>query len=439
MPRILLLMATRSYRSKAFMQAARRQKVQVIVGSEHRTALASKTRNTTLALDFKHPARAVERIVEFARDYPLSAVIGVDDDTTVLAAMAADGLGLPHNSIDAVRSSRDKFTTRGRLATGGLPSPWYQQLSIQAEPEQAAGQAPYPCVLKPVGLSASRGVIRADNPSEFVTAFRRIIRMLGTEGTEDQHILVESFVAGPEVAVEGLLTDGALSVLALFDKPDPLDGPYFEETLYVTPSRLSPSWQAAIARTTSEAAAALGLRTGPIHAELRLNADPACVCTGEERPYVVEIAARSIGGLCSNVLRFGTGLSLEELIIRHAIGSDPESLQREQTAGGVMMLPIPRAGRLWQVLGKDDALRVPGVDDVDITIPIGQTVAPLPEGDRYLGFVFARGDTPGAVEAALRQAHERLRFDIREDGEAGGDETCLPARPAARLPMIVGV
>ncbi len=431
--RVLLLMATRTYRARAFMQAARRLGVDVVVGSERRQALARQTRNTTLSLDLARPDRAARRIVELARELPLDAVVGVDDDTTLVAAHAAVALGLPHNSIDSVRASQDKYRARRTLARTGLPSPSYARVSIDSGPVRIARRAPYPCVLKPVSLSASRGVIRADDPADFVTAFRRIEAMLRAHGRGGRHILVESFIPGPEVALEGLLDNGRLQVLALFDKPDPLDGPFFEETLYVTPSRLLPARQQAIAETTARAAAALGLRHGPLHAELRL---------GPGGPYVVEVAARSIGGLCSNALRFGTSLSLEQIILRHAVsratGEQIVVPPRERRAAGAMMLPIPRAGTLRAVRGLRDAGQVPGVEEVSITLPLGQPIVPLPEGDRYLGFVIARGETPAEVEAALRDAHHRLGFVITGDDEAEEDAACYQAVPALRyLPVVV--
>jgi biotin carboxylase len=263
-------------------------------------------------------------------------------------------------------------------------------------------------VLKPTILAASRGVIRADDEAGFVAAFRRIEAILRTpevaaHGAEAEQVLVEGFIPGREVALEGLLVDGELTVLALFDKPDPLDGPFFEETLYVTPSRLPAAEQEAIRHVTGWAAVALGLREGPVHAELRVNA---------AGPWVIELAARSIGGLCSRTLRFGTGMSLEEVILRHALGIELDSLERERQPAGVMMLPIPRGGVLQAVHGQEAAERVPGIEAVTITAHRGQELVPLPEGSRYLGFVFARAETPETVEAALREAHRRLSFDI---------------------------
>ena len=268
----------------------------------------------------------------------------------------------------------------------------------------------YPVVLKPTFLAASRGVIRADDPGQFVHAFRRIAALLDRPDVKDKgrdaarSILVEEFVPGFEVAVEGLLVGGRLIVLALFDKPDPLDGPYFEETLYVTPSRLSKETQRAIEATTADAARTVGLREGPIHAELRVDG---------HGPWLIELAARSIGGLCSRALRFGTGLSLEEVILRHALGGDVRDVRRESSASGVMMIPIPGAGLLAGVSGLESARGVKGIEEVTISATIGQPVVPLPEGSSYLVFIFARAASTDRVEAALREAHQRLAFDIR--------------------------
>jgi biotin carboxylase len=267
----------------------------------------------------------------------------------------------------------------------------------------------YPCVLKPTFLAASRGVIRADDPAQFLEAWRRIARILkdpavaARGGDAAAQILVEDFVPGEEVALEGLLTRGELRVLALFDKPDLLNGPFFEETIYVTPSRHAAAVQEACAGAAKAAALALGLREGPIHAEIRVDGSRACV---------IEIAARSIGGLCSRTLRFGTGMSLEELILRHALGREIPGAERDAAAAGVMMIPIPGAGILQEVRGLDAARGVPGIEEVTISAHVGSRIVPLPEGDRYLGFIFSRAATPQRAEAALREGHARLEFRI---------------------------
>jgi biotin carboxylase len=264
--------------------------------------------------------------------------------------------------------------------------------------------------VKPLSLSASRGVIRADDPPAAAAAAERVRAILAEAGEDSaEPLLVERYVPGAEVAVEGLLRGGALEPLAVFDKPDPLEGPYFEETIFTTPSRLPGEIVAAVTRTTADACSALGLREGPIHAELRVD---------RGRVWMLELAARSIGGLCSRSLRFGVGVSLEEVILRHALGLPLRDLRREAAASGVMMLPIPRAGRLREVRGQDEARAVPGIVGLEISIGRDRPVRPLPEGDRYLGFLFARGETPTAVEDALRAAHARLEIDIAERAAA---------------------
>jgi biotin carboxylase len=407
--RVLLVMRTRTYRAKAFLRAAERVGIDVTVATEREQPLARLTPGTTLALDFSSPRDAQERVRELAAEYPLEAVVGVDDDTTVIAAQLAAALGLPHNPVEAVKAARYKDVMRLALSEAqGVLSPAFWLLALDEDPTPFATRASYPLVLKPLSLAASRGVIRADDAASFVAAFDEIRTILAASDLEPHdpgahQILVEEFVPGVEVALEGLLIDGSLTTLALFDKPDPLDGPFFEETLYVTPSRLPADGQRAVAEAVQRAAAALGLRTGPVHAEVRLN---------ERGAWIVEVAARSIGGLCSSTLRFGGGTSLEEIILRQAVRLDPGSLQREQLPAGVMMIPIPAAGVLRDIGGLEQATAVPGITSVDITIPCGERVEPLPRASRYLGFIFAQADVPAAVERALRHAHSLLRFDI---------------------------
>jgi biotin carboxylase len=409
MQRVLLLMATRTYRAKAFMTAAHKLGGEVIVGTERGQALADLAGGRLLVLDFRRPDFAAKEIAGFASKMPLAAVVGVDDDTTLLAAMASRTLGLAGNSPASVEAAQNKYQMRTLLAEAGELSPEFRLLSTSDDPERAAAATAYSCVLKPVFLAASRGVIRADNTHEFVTAFRRIQAILADPAVHDRggdwadRILVESFIPGVEVALEGMLHGGQLQVLALFDKPDPLDGPYFEETIYVTPSRHPKATQLEVAETVERAAKALGLTQGPVHAELRLNDDGA---------WLVEIAARSIGGLCSTVLEFGTGLSLEDLILRQAIGADLPAIPDPLPPSGVMMIPIPKRGTLNAVRGREFAERVEGIDGIEISIPVGHEVVPLPEGDRYLGFIFAHAESVGAVESALRAAHGLLEFSI---------------------------
>ena len=406
--RVLLLIPTTSYKAEDFIAATQRLGVQVIVGTDRQQVLETAAPGHTLSLDFANPERSVQRVVKLAAEKPLGSVIGSDDETTLLAAMAASTLGLRHNSVQSIRATRDKYETRRKLSAAGLRGPDFKLVSLSAPPAQTAREMTYPCVLKPLFLSASRGVLRVDDPDAFAQAFDRIAAILkqpdvSARGGDTNHLLVEEYLPGDEVAVEGLLDGDRLRILALFDKPDPLEGPTFEETLYVTPSRHTATLQEAVAAETMNGCRALGLQEGPVHAELRLH---------DGKPWVLEIAARTIGGLCSRGLRFGAGISLEELILRHALGWETATLELERGAAGIMMIPIPQAGVLEGVEGLDRAREVPGIEEITISIHRGAELIPLPEGHRYLGFIFARSEKPEEVETALRQAHSRLHFQI---------------------------
>jgi biotin carboxylase len=405
--RVLLLMSPATYRAGAFLNAARALNLEVVVGIDLPETL-SEYWHVPLGLDFNDPESSLRTIVEYAREHPLAAILSVDDSASELAARACAVLHLPHNSPQAAGAARDKLLMRTLMSQGGAPCPVFRPFLLRENPNEIARQVSYPCVVKPLRLSGSRGVIRANDPKEFVAAFLRLKRLLLSEGNSETEtsILVEDFIPGFEVALEGLLTDGQLKVLALFDKPDPLDGPFFEETIYTTPSRLPRETQEEIARCVSIASASLGLRHGPVHAELRVN---------ERGPWMLEIAGRSIGGLCSTILEFGSGMCLEELILRHAIGEEVTNVEREEKAAGVMMIPIPAAGLLKSVHGVEEAQQVPLITGIEITAKLNYSLVPLPEGASYLGFIFARGETPVAVEAAIRQAHRLLRFEIRPE------------------------
>jgi len=395
MPRILLLLPTTTYRTEAFLSAARQMDVEVTIGSEQPNTLARLNPTAFLTLSFHDPQQTARQVVDFAANHPIDAVVAVDDQVTVVAAVVCEALSLRQNSVESVLAAGNKHRMRQLFQRSGVPSPGFRLCRLDDDAETLAGQLHYPCVVKPLGLSGSQGVIRVDDESEFVRAVDRLVKILQKEDarpSQTSHFLVEEFISGPEVALEGLLSRGRLHVLALFDKPDPMDGPFFEETIYVTPSRLPSVVQDQIVSCTSQAVRALGLSEGPIHAELRL---------GTDGPSVIEVNARSIGGQCSRVLRFGTGISLEELIIRHALDVEFEPPVREHQPAGVMMIPIPQAGRLSEVRGLHAAETVAGIDRVTISAHLDQDLLPLPDGSVYLG----------ACSAYVR--HRTIRFQHR--------------------------
>jgi len=402
--RILLVLPTGTYRADDFLAAADALGAEVVVASDRRQAMAEAMGDRALVVDLCDPEGAAAVVAALAERSPLDAVVAVDDSGVELAAAAAGRLGLAHNQAGAVAVTRDKARMRRALAAAGVAQPDFAVLGPGDDPAAVASAVGFPAVVKPVALSASRGVIRVDDAESAGAAAARIRAILAAAGEDPEGpLVVDSFVPGPEVAVEGLLRDGRLEVLAVFDKPDPLDGPFFEETIYVTPSRLGPADLEALGGLVAGAVAAIGLTEGPIHAEARM---------APGGPRLLEVAARSIGGLCSRALRFGAGVSLEELILRHALGAPLPDLQREAAASGVMMIPIPVSGTLRGVGGVDAARQVAGVADVVITVNPGRRVVSLPEGDRYLGFVFARGSSPAEVEASLRTAHAALEVRI---------------------------
>ena len=399
--KLLLIGATTGYQTRVFADAAERLGFELQLATDRCHVLDDPWGDHAVALRFEDPEGAAHTIAAEAR---VDGIVAVGDRPAYIAALAAARMGIPYNSPDSVLACRNKFLARERFQAAGLLVPEFFRGPLDEGPQRAALAAPYPCVLKPLGLSASRGVIRANNAQEFSAAFRRIAALLRDPDVlhfnEEHHrfIQVESFIEGREFALEGILTGGRLCVLALFDKPDPLDGPYFEETIYVTPSRASGETQRDIIRTTELAVRALGLTHGPVHAEMRVNARGV---------WMLEVAARPIGGLCARVLP-----GLEELILRNAAGEDVSAFPIPVEAAGVMMIPIPREGVYEDVDGLDEARSAPGVEDVIITAKQGQKLVPLPEGNSYLGFIFARAETPEAVERALRASHERLRFEI---------------------------
>ena len=399
--RLLLIGATTGYQTRIFAEAAARLGYELVLATDRCHVLDDPWGDRAVALRFEDPASAAATL---SSETEVDGIVAVGDRPAYIAALAAQRMSIPYNSPASVEASRNKFLARQRFRDAGLLVPEFHRVALSDGPERAARQARYPCVLKPLGLSASRGVIRANNPTEFIAAFQRIETLLADPDIarlhedQDRFLQVESFIEGREFALEAILTQGEFRLLALFDKPDPLDGPFFEETIYITPSRQDRATQDAIVQTTTGAVQALGLTHGPVHAEMRVN---------ERGVWMLEVAARPIGGLCARVLP-----GLEELILRHAAGVDAGFIALTAPAAGVMMIPIPREGIYVDVQELAAARACSGIEDVIITAKQGQKLVPLPEGASYLGFIFARAETPAAVEQALRTAHSQLRFEI---------------------------
>ena len=415
--RLLLIAPPNSYRTVSYLDAARRRGIDALVASEGRFSLVSAIADG-LHIDLEDPA-ALDELLAANTAQPFAGVVATDDASVELGSRIAEALDLPHNPPRAALYSRRKDLSRQALLTAGVPVPAFRLIDLQQALAPQLECLDYPCVVKPLALSASRGVIRADDAAELLVATERVRALLAGETSRETfattHLLVETFVPGPEVALEGLLHAGRLEVLALFDKPDPLEGPYFEETYYITPSRHDAAIRARITQRVEQACRALDLKEGPVHAELRISGGDG---------VIMEVASRTIGGECARLLQFGTGQGLEDLVISHAIG---QPLQVKSPAGGagVLMIPIPQGGILRRIEGITAARAVPGIEEILINIREGYELVPLPEGASYLGFMFARAATPAEAEAALRAAHAQLKIVVAPklvlEDERGGE------------------
>lgn len=407
MKRVLLLLPTTGYRNEGFRAAAKTLGVEIVAAENYCHRLAPAWGMAPImALHFDQPALAADT-VQRELDRAPDAVLAVDDSGVELAAHLAARFGLPANPLGAVRMLGDKLAFRRLLRARGFACPVFHALPSGEDPRHLLPALGFPVVVKARRLSASRGVIRADDANTFLRAVHwvRAIQARADRDADALGLVIEAFIPGKEYALEGTLNGGALSVLALFDKPDPLDGPYFEETIYVAPSRLPDTTQERIRDTVARACDAAGLTNGPVHAEVRVN---------DAGVWLLEVAPRSIGGLCGRVMIHFLGMPLEELIVRQALG-DTLPIAGEGGAAGVMMIPIPRRGIFHGVEGLEAAQAVPGITGVTITTRAGQLIAPPPDGASYLGFIFSRTERPQDAEMALRIAHSRLLFDIRAE------------------------
>lgn len=399
MPRVLVILPTQTYRATEFVNASSELGVDLIVAAEEDLPIDMGDR--FLKIDCSNPAEAARAIVEFGDSTHIDAIVAADDAGVVIAAMAGTKLGLPANDPDAAAATRDKILLRSALEAGEVPQPPWKPLSSGDVPDLG-----FPVVVKPLDRSAGQGVIRADDQAELDTAIRRTRSIIESTGAHaDADLIVEGYVGGDEVAVEGLVGPNGLLPLAIFDKPSPLQGEGFQETILVTPSRHSPEIQEECLRVAAATVKAVGLTRGPVHIEMKI---------GAGRVVVIEAAARSIGGLCSRSLSFGLmDTSLETLILRNALNMDKPELRRSKEASGVLMIPIPRSGTLEAIHGLGAVRELDGVSGFEIDVNVGELVAPPPEGSRYLGFVFATAEHPSAVEDTLVAARDLIEVEVR--------------------------
>ena len=413
-PRVLLFTTKLGYQTRAFDTAAKKLGVELVFVTDRCHQLDDPWHDRAVPVRFEVPEEASYAVMQKQSGLRVDGVLALGDRPTLAAAYVARGLGVAHNHPASVEACRSKLRLREVFRDAGLPTPWFRSVPLQAIPEPALMGITYPCVLKPISLSASQGVVRVNNRDEFLAGANRLKRLLHSaeiQATREPNLdwmIVEEYLPGREVAVEGLLTSGELRVLAIFDKPDPLEGPYFEETIYVTPSRLTETEQKSIKKSFTDATRALGLTHGPVHGEFRLN---------EQGVWPIEVAVRPIGGLCARSLRFQVEneqepIGLEELLLRHALNLPGRDAPREAAASGVLMIPVPTSGILEKVEGAEEAREVAGVTELEITARWRDYVAAWPEGSSYLGFLFARGETSAEVENALREGHARLNFRL---------------------------
>ena len=345
---------------------------------------------------------------------PIRGIVPASDPTAVIAALAAERLGLPHNPPAAARRAANKLAMRDGAPRRGRAGPARSgSFPVDGDPS-AAGRAEVGVPVRPEAAHLlgeprrhprRRSGRRSSPPGGASRSSSTTPPPSGARARRTAPGRSWSRPSSParRSRVEGLLRGGRLEVLAVFDKPDPLDGPFFEETIYVTP--VAPPARRSSPRVEAVDRRGRRARSG----SSRGRSTPSCA-SRPDGPVVLEIAARSIGGLCSRTLRFGAGLSLEEVLVAHAMGLPLDAapprgarLRRDDAPH-----PAPRrAARRPRRRGARGPS--PGVEDVVITVPEGREVVPLPEGDSYLGFLFAHGETPAAVEARAARGARAAR------------------------------
>lgn len=398
---LLLIAPANSYRIAPYLKAALNLGLKVLVASNSKYSLVPEIA-LGVTVDFNNQSEAQSLILKAIKDLRIQCVLATDDSCVSLSSHIAQHLGLAHNQPSATKLTSRKDLARKATQIAGRNTPEFNIINLH-QASQFSRSINYPVVIKPLNLSASKGVIRANDPEQFIAAcltINTILSRSNVTGFERDNVLVETYLEGPEFAIDGILIDGDFHLLAIFDKPEPLTGPYFEETYYLTPSQLTQSHQAALIEEVARSCDAYNLKQGPIHAEARITKNGI---------FLIELAARTIGGQCGQLIEFSLQQKLEEVIIRGLCG-EPPNLPPKPTPAGVLMIPVETAGILKRVEGLTAAMQVEFIQDIEIHIQEGYELLPLPEGSSYLGFIFAQAPTQGQAFNALKKAHQMLRF-----------------------------
>lgn len=366
-------------------------------------------RPTTVAV--QPPEQAIEQALRLHEQTSIGAVLGYEEDATLTVAHIAAALGLPAHPVAAAEAALDKPMMKQRFAAAGIPAADFIVAADEDEAVAWAEAGGYPVVVKPCRGSASQGVIRANDEHTLRQAYRRLRRIirdheLDNGGRPPSAHLVERYLPGSELSCELLLQYGAPEVITEFGKPLPLTGPYFEESIYLTPPALGAALRREVHELSMAAAKALGFYHGPAHCEIRLTPDG---------PKVLEIAGRLLGGACAGSFRDRLGEDLDALLLRSALGERitlPAPADDAPTVGA-LMIPVPGEGRVVAVRGDDGARRVPGVRDVSLQTEPGEIVVPFPEQACYaVGFVSASGPDEAAVVGSLGQAAAQISLEL---------------------------
>lgn len=399
--RLLLISHHNSYRIASYIKAAKNLSLDVTIASQGKHSLVTEVADG-LHVNFDDTESALKEIIKENNKKPFAGILGSDDQTVELAAQAAKVLHLPHNPPEAAQYSHRKDLARAKLTLADRNVPFHCLLNLTKPIKNQIIDLPLPCVVKPLNMSASRGVIRVDNTEQLKVACERLRPILADSPNifEQTHILIEAYIDGIEIAYEGYLQNKKLNTITIFDKPDQLTGPYFAETIYVTPSSLDNDLQLAIKMEIEKSCKAYGLVTGSIHAECRIDKN--------NKVWILEIASRTIGGDCARILD-NNNYSLEEMAILLSIGKNI-TIKKSKKARAVMMIPIKQKGLLKRVEGLSLANKVKHIDSIDIIINQGHELIPLPEGNQYLGYIFSSADTSEKATEAIRMAYDILTF-----------------------------
>ncbi len=384
MKKLLLVIPENSYKSNDFVVAAEKLGIDFLIITDSEQ-VSSKFSDTVIINKFD--AELNKNNLKKLKD--VTHVLPVDHSALKFSGYLVDLLEVKGNKLESINLSMNKYESR-KIFNSLLDIKVNNEIIKNIDDVNTFINKNGTSVLKPIYGTASKSVLKINNVEKNKEQIEKLM-----QDCFDQDLVIEEYIDGKEYALEGTIINSELKKIVIFDKPVEYKHPYFEESIYITPSELSSEAEKRVVSIVDKACKKIGLEDGPVHVEFKIN---------ENQIFIIEINPRMIGGLCSRCLSFGLfKVSLEEIILHAFMNNELKNIELLNNYVGVLMIPTPKSGKFISI-NKEELENIPNISNVEITVPEGSDLLEPPYGDKYLGFAFSQGIDKKTVNESLLTA-----------------------------------